>query len=186
MKNDSNNTIATTAMSASIRDDKPLSISGELIQQAVDSLDKSSLEPLSHDVASPMSQARALLALLVNCYAHGIYSSKAVAELATNDPQFPWFWWEPKPDAAALRRFREKNFKAIHSCLTAALQLSPADFNKKFAGVPTNVSATHVAEEASRRISMASFVDGVELNKGNKEEDPSAMFLFANQLAPAH
>jgi transposase len=121
------------------------------------------LKPLSPDAASPLSQSRAVLALLVNCYVHQIYSSKNAANLAARDPDFPWLWWEDFPDAGMLRRFRTENHAAIHQCLTATLEMLAAQ--KKLAGALTKLSGPQFAEEASRRITMAAFVDSVELEE---------------------
>ena len=140
---------------------------GEAIQRAVDAVDHAALQPLSSAAMSPQSQSRAVLALLVNCYVHQIYSSRNAAALAARDPHFPWFWWEDFPDAAALRRFRQENQAAIHGCLTTALRLLAAQ--KHFAGALPKVNGPQFAEEASRRITMAAFVDSVELQGGMRQ-----------------
>ena len=141
--------------------ENPPRTAGEAIQLAVDAVDYAALKPLSPDAMSPLSQARAVLALLVNCYVHQIYSSRNAAALAARDPHFPWLWWEDFPDASSLRRFRQENHAAIHRCLTAVLGMLAAQ--KKFAGALTKISSSQFAEEASRRITMAAFVDSVEL-----------------------
>ena len=140
---------------------------GAVIQMAVDAIDNAVLKPLNPEATSPVTQARAVLALLVNCYAHQIYSSRNAATLAARDPDFLWFWWETFPDARALRRFREENFAAIHGCLTLSLQLLAEQ--KNFAGGLTKIKGSQFAEEASRRISMAAFVDSMELDRARGE-----------------
>ncbi len=136
---------------------------GAAIQLAMEAVDLTALRPLSLDAMSPLSQARAVLALLINCYVHQIYSSKNAANLAARDPDFPWLWWEDFSDAQKLRRFRVENQVAIHRCLTTALELLAAQ--KKFAGALTKISGSQLAEEAGRRITMAAFVDSVELEE---------------------
>ena len=133
-----------------------------LVQLAVDAIDQTILKPPSPDAISPCSQARAVLGLLVNCYLHQIYSSRKAAELAAHDPEFPWFWWEDYPDAPVVRRFREENSVMIHQCLTNALHLMAEEQNK-FAGTINKINGQH-AREASRRITMASYVDSMELD----------------------
>ena len=130
----------------------------KLIQLAMDDL---TLKPLSPEAVSPLSQARAVLALLVHCYILQIYSSKKIAALAARDPDFPWLWWENFPDAPALRRFRVENQTTIHRCLTRVMETIAVQ--KKFAGTLTRISSPQFAEEARRRITMAAFVDSVEL-----------------------
>lgn len=136
---------------------------GEAIQLAVDAVENTALTPLSPNSLSPLSQARAVLALLVNCYAHQIYSSRNAAALAARDPDFPWLWWEDFPDATALRRFRTENHAAIHHSLTTALELLAVQ--KKSAGYPFKIRNPQFAAEADRRITMAAFVDSVELDE---------------------
>lgn len=143
--------------------DHPPRTPGEVIQLAVDAVDNATLKPISPDAMSPLSQARAVLALLVNCYVHQIYSSRNAAALAARDPHFPWLWWEDFPDASSLRRFRQENHAAIHRCLTATLSMLAAQ--KKFAGALTKISGSQFGEEASRRITMAAFVGSVELEE---------------------
>lgn len=131
-----------------------------MIQLAMDGL---ALKALSPDVVSPLSQARAVLALLAQCYLRQIYSSKQIEVIAARDPDFPWLWWEDFPDAQALRRFRVENQAALHHCLTSVLEMTAVQ--KKFAGKLTKTSGPQFAEEASRRITMAAFVDSVELDE---------------------
>ena len=89
------------------------------------------------------------------------YSSESAATLAARDPDFPWLWWEDFPDARALRRFRAENHAALHDCLTAVLQWLAEQ--KKIAGELTKINGPQLAQEASRRITMAAFADSVEL-----------------------
>lgn len=138
----------------------PPRTAGEAIQLAIDAIGNLPLKPLSPAAVSPHSQARAVLALLLNCYVHQIYSSRNAAALAARDPDFPWLWWEDFPDATDLRRFRVENHAAIHRCLTAALEMVAAQ--KKVVGALTKINGAQFAEEASRRITMAAFVDSVE------------------------
>lgn len=133
----------------------------EAIQAAVDAIEDAALKPVSPDATSPVSQARTMLALLVNCYVHQVYSSESAATLAARDPDFPWLWWEDFPDARALRRFRAENHAALHDCLTAVLQWLAEQ--KKIAGELTKINGPQLAQEASRRITMAAFADSVEL-----------------------
>jgi hypothetical protein len=133
---------------------------GQAIQAAVDAIDDADLKPLCADATQPIAQARAVLALLVRCYAQNIYSSAAAASLAASDADFPWFWWEALPDARALRRFRAENHEAIRRCLVAALRFQAEE--KIFAGAVTRVNAPQLAEEAGRRIIVAAFEDDRE------------------------
>ena len=88
--------------------------------------------------------------------------SETAAALASRDADFPWPWCETLPDADALRRFRIENRGALHCCLMAALRFLMEE--KISAGTLTRINRLQLAEEASRRIVMAAFVDSMELD----------------------
>jgi hypothetical protein len=135
---------------------------GQAVQAAVDLIEDPALKPFSQNAHRPLAQARIVLALLAQCYAQQTYSSIAVAALAARDPVFPWPWWEELPDARALRRFRETQREAIQLCLMAALRFQAEQ--KVLAGVSTKVDSLLLAGEAGRRITMAAFVDSMQLD----------------------
>ena len=135
---------------------------GQAVQAAVDAIENAEIKPLSTDATKPFVQARAVLALLANCYARQIYRSTEAALLAAHDSDFPWLWWEELPDARALRRFRVENRAAVHRCLVAALRFLVEQ--KISAGALTKVDGPQLAEEAGRRIIMAAFADSPEPN----------------------
>ncbi len=135
---------------------------GQVIQETVEEIMNDSFKPFSQNDSRPLAQARALLALLAECYAQQIYGSIAVARVAGRDPAFPWHWWEELPDARALRRFREAHRGEIHRCLVAGLRFQAVQ--KILAGALTKVDGRQIAEEAGRRITMAAFMDSLQLD----------------------
>lgn len=135
---------------------------GQAVQAAVDLIEDRALKPFSQNSHRPLAQTRIVLALLAQCYAQQIYSSIAVASLAARDPVFPWPWWEVLPDARTLRRFRETQREAVQLCLMAALRFQAEQ--KVLAGVSTKVDSLLLAGEAGRRITMAAFVDSMQLD----------------------
>lgn len=135
---------------------------GRAIQAAIDRLEVDGLlKPIAPADIAPFAQARAVLALLADCYARQVYSSTEAARLAARDPDFPWLWWEELPDAHTLQRFCRDNHEAIHRCLVAALYFL-AEQNY-LAGALTKVDGPQLAKEASRRIVTAAFADSMEL-----------------------
>ena len=134
----------------------------EAVENAVEAVADVALHPLATDTARPLTQARALLALLARCYAEQIYSSATVASLAGNEPGFLWPWWESSPVASAIGRFREENRAALQQCLQAALQFQVEE--KIVAGRVTRVNRPQLAEEARRRITIAAFADSLEMD----------------------
>jgi len=135
---------------------------GQAIQTAVDGIGDGSLKPFSQNAVRPLAQTRAVLALLAQCYAQQIYGSIAVARVAARDPDFTWPWWEELPDARVLRRFREGQRGEIHRCLVAGLRFQAEQ--KNLAGALTRVDGPQLAEEAGRRITMAAFMDSLQLD----------------------
>ena len=134
----------------------------QAIQAEADTIEDAALQPLATDAAKPFAQARAVLALNAHCYARQIYRSTEIANTAAQDPDFPWLWWEEFPNARAVRRFRVENRAAVHRCLVAALRFLVEQ--KISAGVLTKVDGPQLAKEAGRRIIMAAFADGLELD----------------------
>jgi hypothetical protein len=141
---------------------RPRSLS-EAVKAAVEAAGDDSLTPPGDGGEDPKARARALLALLVECYVRQIYNSKNVAARAARDPDFPWLWWEEFPDADTLRRFRSDNHAAIHGCLAEVLRFVAEQ--KLFSGELTRISPPQLAEEASRRITMAAFADTTETER---------------------
>lgn len=134
---------------------------GRAIQAAIDRLEvEGLLKPLAPDDVAPFAQARAVLALLADCYARQVYRSSEVAMLAARDPDFPWLWWEELPDAHTLHRFCRENHAAIHRCLLAALYFLAEQ--KILAGAFTKIDGPQLTRETSRRITMAAFADSME------------------------
>lgn len=157
----------------------------QTVQASVCALEDRSLKPLTPGDAGPFAQTRALLALLIHCYARQIYGSADVADLARRDKDFPRLCGEGFPDGQTIRRFRSENREVIHRCLMAALHFLVEQ--KISLGVLTKVSDTQLAEEASRRIIMAMFIDSMELDAGYVTDPPAEIsYLFANGRARVH
>src|ERR1039457_685272 len=102
-----------------------------------------------------------LLALLTYCYARQIYSSALIAQLLRRDLDLIRLCPEGLPDPEDLRRFRGENREALLFCLKTALRFLLE--KKVAAGVLTKISETQLAEEASRRIITAVFLDSMGL-----------------------
>jgi hypothetical protein len=157
----------------------------QVVQMSVCAIEDGSIKRLSPNDPRPFAQARAALALLTLCYAREIYASMDIAGIARNDPDFPRLWGEEYPDAQSFRRFRSENRAAIHRCLITALRFTGEQ--KISLGVWMKVSDAQLAEEASRRIITATFLDSMELD-GEHVTDPPAeiSYLFANRRARVH
>jgi hypothetical protein len=101
-----------------------------------------------------------MLALLTYCYARQIYGSADIAGLLARDANLCKACQTEFPGAGLIRQFRNDNRQAIHTCLTAALSFLARQ--KVDAGIVTRVNEAALAEEASRRLTMAMWMDSME------------------------
>jgi len=134
----------------------------QAVQSSVRAVEESRLCPVARPDAGVAYQPKMLLALLSYCYARQIYGSAQIEDDMARDAKFRQLCQNEFPNAGVLCRFRRVNREPIRSCLTAALSFLAEQ--KVEAGVVTKVSPSHVAEEATRRITMAMFIDSMELD----------------------
>ena len=157
----------------------------QAVHAAVCAIEDHQLKPLAPGDVGPFAQTRALLALVTHCYARQLYSSLDLSDIAGRDADFARLGGEGFPEAGTIRHFRTENREVIHRCLVRALHFLAEQ--KISLGVLTKVSDAQLAEEASRRIIMAAFLDSMELD-GEQVTDPPVeiSYLFANRPAPGH
>jgi len=157
----------------------------QVVQATVCALADCSLKPLTPGDAGPFAQTRAVLALVIHCYARQIYGSADVAVIARHDLDYSRLGGEGFPDAQTVRRFRSENREVIHRGLMVALHFLVEQ--KISLGALTKVSDTQLAEEASRRIIMATFIDSLEPEAARVTDPPAEIsYLFANDQARVH
>ena len=157
----------------------------QAVQAAVQGVDEGRLEPVVRHDNGQAVRPKVLLALLSFCYARQTYGSAEVAAWLEREGNFRQFSQSEVPDAATLCRFRRENRELLHHCLTATLRFLVEQ--KVAAGLVTKVSQAQLAEEASRRIIMAMFIDSVELEADARAEAPVDLcYLFANGRGLAH
>ena len=155
------------------------------VQTAVAGVDEGKLEPVARLETGQAIRPKLLLALLTFCYARQTYGSAEVADWLRREVNIRLFPVDEYPDARTLCRFRRENREALHRCLTATLQFLGEE--KMAAGVVTKVSEARLAEEASRRIIMAMFVDSMEQEDKPRADAPVDLcYLFAKGRALAH
>ena len=135
----------------------------EAVQMAVREVDDCTLAPIARPDAGLAFQPKTLLALLSYCYAREIYGSAHIEDDMARDEKFRQLCRHEFPGAGILRRFRRENREALRRCLTAALSFLAEQ--KVERGVVTRVNPAHLAEEATRRITMATFIDSMELDE---------------------
>ena len=157
----------------------------QAVQAAVRRVDEGILKPTFHRDARLAFRPKTLLALLCFCYARQIYGSTDIENVLVRDVYFRRLCLNQIPDAPVIRHFCRENREAIRLCLTSVLSFL-AD-QKVAEGTVTRVNKAHLAEEASRRIIMAMFIDSMELD-GHQTLDAHVdlCYLFANGHPQAH
>ena len=104
-------------------------------------------------------QPKTLLAVTLYCYAHDIYGSEDIEDALRRDAAFRWLCQQEFPGAWVLRRFRRENCKTLHQALVAMLWFVEADQTET--GFRTLATEAQLAEEATRRMSKAMFIDSM-------------------------
>src|SRR5436190_8395930 len=141
---------------------KPATSLHAAVQDAVRGINQRTLSRVASPDAGVAFQPVTLLALLTYCYAHEIYGSRDVDDLMRGDRNFRKLCGQEFPGPRVIQRFRKENREAIHDCLCAALS---NQYSRNIAaGRVTRIHEEHIADEATRRIIMAMFIDNMELN----------------------
>ena len=130
----------------------------QAVRSAVRAIEEAALQRVARCDAGLAFEPRTLLALLSYCYARDIYGSAEVEDVLRRDVNFRQICHNEFPGARVIRRFRRENREALHRCLTAALralaEAAPQADNE--------AAGSAVAEDASRRIMKAMFIDSME------------------------
>jgi len=129
----------------------------QAVREAVRSVDESTLHPVARLDAGLAFQPKTLLGLLTYCYAREIYGSAEIEDVLRRDTHFRQLCADEFPGARVIRSFRDANREVIRFNLLSVLCLLAEQ--KVLEGIVTKVNKAHLAEEASRRITMAMFID---------------------------
>jgi transposase len=125
----------------------------------VQTIEEAALQPVARRDAGLAFEPRTLLALLSYCYARDIYGSAEIEDVLRRDANFRRICLNEFPGARVIRRFRRDNREALHRCLTTALH-ALAEGEGQIAG--DEMAKVAMAEDASRRIMKAMFIDSME------------------------
>lgn len=131
----------------------------QAVRSAVREIEEAALQPVARRDAGLAFEPRTLLALLSYCYAREIYGSMAIEDVLRRDANFRRICHDEFPGARVIRRFRRENREALHRCLSAALR-SLAEGAGQTVG--DEAARAAMAEDASRRIMKAMFIDSME------------------------
>ena len=131
----------------------------QAVRSAVRAIEEAVLRPVARRDAGLAFEPRTLLALLSYCYARDIYGSADIEDVLRRDANFRLICNNEFPGARVIRRFRRENRETLHRCLSIALR------SLEEVG-PQTVSAEAAeaarAEDVSRRIMKAMFIDSME------------------------
>jgi hypothetical protein len=131
----------------------------QAVRSAVRAIEEAALQRVARTDAGLAFEPRTLLALLSYCYARDIYGSAEVEDVLRRDAKFRRICQNEFPGARVIRRFRRENRGALHRCLTAALRTLAEGAPKT---ADNEAAEAAVAEDASRRIMKAMFIDSME------------------------
>ena len=134
----------------------------QAVQTAVREVDETLLRRVARTDAGLAFQPKTLLAMLTYCYARGIYGSGEVEDLMRRDVNFRELCHNEFPDARVIRRFRRHNRELLHSSVMLTLQLLYEQNMTQ--GAIARINDLQIAEEANRRITMAMFMDTLDLD----------------------
>jgi len=140
----------------------------QAVQAAARRLDDRKLIPVARHSQGLASHPKALLALISYSYARQIYSSAQVQAQLQHDLNARGIYGSEVPDADTIRTFCRENHDALQFCLLAGLRFLAEQ--KVAQGTVTKVCETQLADEASRRITMAMFTDTMELKPQPNED----------------
>ena len=132
------------------------------VQAVARRVDESSLRRVAAAEAGLAFQPRNLLALLTYCYAREIFGSADIEDAMRRDVNFRELCRDEFPGARLLRRFRCENRQVLRDCLATVL----ATQAERLPAGNANALSTEAqyAEEATRRIGTAMFMDQMELD----------------------
>jgi hypothetical protein len=133
----------------------------EAIQFAVLTLGEAGWQPTAADPAGTVLPPRILLVLLAFYLARGVYPSSEICGRLAHDESLRQICPRWLPDAGELAAFRRRHRAEIEHCLRAALRFLAAQPD----GIPGQDDETVIADEARRRVILASCLDGMDVRE---------------------
>ena len=92
--------------------------------EAVDSLDIRLFKVNVRGTGSAQYPPRMMLALLIYCYANGIFSSRRIEKATYRDIAVRYLTADTHPDHDSIATFRRENFEAVARCFVHVLELA--------------------------------------------------------------
>jgi len=114
---------------------------------AVDHLDTNALRVNARGTGSAQYPPHMMLALLIYCYANGVFSSRRIERATYRDIAVRYLTADTHPDHDTVAKFRRENFEAVAACFVKVLELAQAAGLVKMGTV--SVDGTKVRANAS-------------------------------------
>jgi transposase len=115
--------------------------------EAVEGMSLSSLHVNRRGSGSEQFPPKMMLALLIYCYANGIFSSRRIERATYRDVAVRYLTGDTHPDHDTICKFRRDNFDAAHEAFVQVLQLARELGLLKVGQV--SVDGTHIGAHAS-------------------------------------
>jgi transposase len=93
---------------------------------AVEGLDASAFRVNERGTGSAQYPPGMMLALLIYCYANGIFSSRRIERATYRDVGVRYLTGDTHPDHDTIAKFRRENFAAVAACFVRVLELAQA------------------------------------------------------------
>jgi transposase len=93
---------------------------------AVEGLDSSAFRVNPRGTGSAQYPPHMMLALLIYCYANGIFSSRRIERATYRDIGVRYLTGDTHPDHDTIAKFRRENFDAVSACFVRVLELAQA------------------------------------------------------------
>jgi transposase len=116
--------------------------------ESVDGMGLSALKVNRRGTGSAQYPPKMMLALLIYCYANGIFSSRRIERATYRDVSVRYLTANTHPDHDTICKFRRENFQAISQAFLEVLRLAKAMGVLKVGTV--SVDGTHLAANASK------------------------------------
>jgi transposase len=118
------------------------------VVEAVEGMNLPTLKINRRGSGSEQYPPKMMLALLIYCYANGIFSSRRIERATYRDIAVRFLNGDTHPDHDTVRAFRRKNFEAVSGAFLQVLQLARALRVLKIGTV--SVDGTHIKANASK------------------------------------
>jgi len=149
--------------------------------ESVDGMPLSALKINRRGTGSAQYPPKMMLALLIYCYANGIFSSRRIERATYRDVSVRYLTANTHPDHDTICKFRRENFAAISQAFVEVLKLAKAMGVLRVGTV--SVDGTHIAANASKdrnvrydragELEAQLKLDIAELMKQAEQEDQS-------------